>query len=159
MEFGKSYPSTNSWLSKLYIQISILHMSVVPGPASQDIVIKRVLVSPGLQCGDIQFWQPGWSSIFSLFYCFKKKLRKSVLLERRHRNMWNHFASISLNKYFWRHCPLQMSFFNFVSTLVRCLSEGSGAEVSLLTFPIIPCVFRAFLCIFTSGQKTQTIFT
>ncbi len=25
-------------------------MSVVPGPASQDAVIKRVLASPGLQC-------------------------------------------------------------------------------------------------------------
>jgi hypothetical protein len=50
MEFGKSHPSTNSWLSKLYIQISILHMSVVPGPTSQDAVIKRVLASPGLQC-------------------------------------------------------------------------------------------------------------
>jgi hypothetical protein len=32
MEFGKYHPSTNSWLSELYIQISVLHMSVVPGP-------------------------------------------------------------------------------------------------------------------------------
>jgi hypothetical protein len=52
MEFEKSHPSTDSWFSKLYIQISILHMSVVPGPASQDAVFKRVLASPGLQCSD-----------------------------------------------------------------------------------------------------------
>jgi hypothetical protein len=50
MEFGKSHPSTNSWLRKLYIQISVVHMSIVPGPASQDAVIKRVLASPSLQC-------------------------------------------------------------------------------------------------------------
>jgi hypothetical protein len=50
MEFGYSYPSVNSWVSRLYIQISVLQMSVVPRPASQGTVIKRALASPGLQC-------------------------------------------------------------------------------------------------------------
>ncbi len=49
MEFRKSHPSTNSWPSKLYVQISV-HMSIVPGPASQNAVIKCELASPGLQC-------------------------------------------------------------------------------------------------------------
>jgi hypothetical protein len=31
MEFGKSYPSTDSWVSKLHRQIFNLHMCVVPG--------------------------------------------------------------------------------------------------------------------------------
>ncbi len=50
MEFGKSHPSINSWVSKLQIQISVLQMSVVPGPDSQDTVIKRVIASLGLPC-------------------------------------------------------------------------------------------------------------
>ncbi len=40
----------NSRISKLLIQISNIHMCVVPGPASQDAVIKRKYASPGLQC-------------------------------------------------------------------------------------------------------------
>jgi hypothetical protein len=39
-----------SRICKLHIQISNIHMCVVPGPASQVAVIKRVFASPGLQC-------------------------------------------------------------------------------------------------------------
>jgi hypothetical protein len=35
---------------KLHLQISNIHMCVVPGSASQDAVIKRVYTSLGLQC-------------------------------------------------------------------------------------------------------------
>jgi hypothetical protein len=51
MEFRKSHPSTNSWLRKLFLQISILHMSIALGPTSQNAIIKHMLASPGLQCG------------------------------------------------------------------------------------------------------------
>ncbi len=50
IEFGQQHPSSNSWIKKLHIQISILCMSVVPGPASQDAVFKLVYASPALQC-------------------------------------------------------------------------------------------------------------
>ncbi len=50
IEFGQQHPSSNSWIKKLHIQISILCLSVVPGPASQDAVFKLVYASPALQC-------------------------------------------------------------------------------------------------------------
>jgi hypothetical protein len=50
IEFGQQHPSPNSWIKKLHIQISILCMSVVPGPASQDAVFKLVYTSLALQC-------------------------------------------------------------------------------------------------------------
>jgi hypothetical protein len=42
--------ATNSWISKIHIQISKLYVSVVPGPVSQDTVFKLVFASPALQC-------------------------------------------------------------------------------------------------------------
>jgi hypothetical protein len=38
----KAHLSANSRISKLHIQISSVHMCVVPGHASQDVVIKSV---------------------------------------------------------------------------------------------------------------------
>ncbi len=59
MEFGKSYPSTDTWVSILHIQIWKLHMRVVPGSASQDVVIKCVCALLGFQC--VQYvWLPIW---------------------------------------------------------------------------------------------------
>jgi hypothetical protein len=40
IELGKSYLSVDSWVSELHIQIFKLHMHIVPGPASQDAVIR-----------------------------------------------------------------------------------------------------------------------
>jgi hypothetical protein len=50
IELWKTHLAAKSRNSKLLIQISNIHMCVVPGPASQDAVIKRVYASPGLQC-------------------------------------------------------------------------------------------------------------
>jgi hypothetical protein len=50
IEFGQQHPSSNSWIKKLHIKISILCISVVPGPASQGAVFKLVYASPALQC-------------------------------------------------------------------------------------------------------------
>ncbi len=47
--------SAFSRISKLHIQISNIHICVVPGPASQDAVYKRVCTLPGLQCWIILF--------------------------------------------------------------------------------------------------------
>ena len=49
-ELLKTHLAAISRICKLHIQISNIHMCVVPGPASQVAVIKRVYASPGLQC-------------------------------------------------------------------------------------------------------------
>ncbi len=53
MGFGKSYPSTDSCVSKLHLQIFKLHMHFVQGPASQDAFIRRVYALPDLQWGSL----------------------------------------------------------------------------------------------------------
>jgi hypothetical protein len=40
MDSEESHSSSKWWIIKLHIQISELHMCVVPGPASQDAVFK-----------------------------------------------------------------------------------------------------------------------
>jgi hypothetical protein len=50
VELWKTNLSAISRICKLHIQISNVHMCVVPGPASQDAVFKSVYASPGLQC-------------------------------------------------------------------------------------------------------------
>jgi hypothetical protein len=50
IEIWKTHLSINSQICKLYIQISNIHMCVVPGPASQDAVFKREYASSGLPC-------------------------------------------------------------------------------------------------------------
>ncbi len=55
MELAESHPSANWWISKVHIQISELHMCVVPEPASQDAVFKRTYASPGLRCGGCKY--------------------------------------------------------------------------------------------------------
>ncbi len=52
MELLKAHLSALLGICKLHIQISSVHMCVVPGPASQDAVFKRVYASPSLPCGD-----------------------------------------------------------------------------------------------------------
>jgi hypothetical protein len=42
IELWKTYLAGNSMICKLHIQMSNVHMCVVPVPASQDAVIKRV---------------------------------------------------------------------------------------------------------------------
>jgi hypothetical protein len=49
-ELWKTYLAAIPRICKLHIQISNIHMCVVPGPDSQDAVFKRVYASPGLQC-------------------------------------------------------------------------------------------------------------
>jgi hypothetical protein len=49
IEVWKTHLSANSRICKLHIQISNVHMCVVPGPTLQDAVIKCVYASPGLQ--------------------------------------------------------------------------------------------------------------
>jgi hypothetical protein len=50
VELWKTHLSASSRTCKLYIQISNVHICVVPGPASQDAVFKSVYALPGLQC-------------------------------------------------------------------------------------------------------------
>jgi hypothetical protein len=57
-----------SRICKLHIKMSNIHMYVVPGPASQDAVFKRVCASPGLQC-KIKVWMMTFSLSFSLTLC------------------------------------------------------------------------------------------
>jgi hypothetical protein len=49
MELLKAHLSALLGICKLHIQISSVHMCVVPGPDSQDAVFKRVYASPGLR--------------------------------------------------------------------------------------------------------------
>jgi hypothetical protein len=56
IELRKTHLAAISRICKLHIQISNIHMYVVPGPASQDAVIKRVYASPGLQCESPDGW-------------------------------------------------------------------------------------------------------
>ncbi len=42
MEFSKQHLSINMWISGLHIQISNIHLCIVPGPVTQDAVYKRV---------------------------------------------------------------------------------------------------------------------
>ncbi len=50
IELLKTHLSANPRICKLHTQMSNVHMCVVPGPASQVAVIKRVYSLPGLQC-------------------------------------------------------------------------------------------------------------
>jgi hypothetical protein len=50
MDTEESHSSSKWWIIKLHIQISELHMCVVPGPASQDAVFKHIYALPGFQC-------------------------------------------------------------------------------------------------------------
>ncbi len=67
-ELLKTHLAAISRICKLHIQISNIHMCVVPGPASQDAVIKRVYASPGLQCINCYHFPP---RLFLLIYSFK----------------------------------------------------------------------------------------
>jgi hypothetical protein len=51
IELWKTSLLANWRICKLHTQISNVHMCIVPGPALQDAVVKRVYASPGLQCG------------------------------------------------------------------------------------------------------------
>jgi hypothetical protein len=50
IELWETHLAAKLRISKLLIPISNIHICVVPGPASQDAVFKRVYASPGLQC-------------------------------------------------------------------------------------------------------------
>ncbi len=70
MEIWKTHPSINSQICKLYIQISNIHMCVVPGPTSQDAVfIRRVyrvysmLICNFLKKGVIAEWYSALTSV------------------------------------------------------------------------------------------------
>jgi hypothetical protein len=46
-------------ICKLHTQVYSVNMCVVPGPTSQDTVIKRVYVSPGFECAILHIMQKG----------------------------------------------------------------------------------------------------
>ncbi len=50
MDLEESHSSSKWWIITLHIQIFELHMCIVPGPASQVAVFKRIYALPGLQC-------------------------------------------------------------------------------------------------------------
>ncbi len=63
MEFRKEHPSTNLWISWLHIQISNIHMRVVPGPVSQDAVYTRLHICfAGFKVSGLALHWPSWSN-------------------------------------------------------------------------------------------------
>ncbi len=66
MELLKAHLSALLGICKLHIQISSVHMCVVPRPDSQDAVFKRVYASPGLPCIVEHIIQPFGSIILNI---------------------------------------------------------------------------------------------
>ncbi len=61
MEFRKEHPSTNSWISWLQIQISKIHMRVVPGPVSQGS-LHTLICFAGFKVSGLALHWPSWSN-------------------------------------------------------------------------------------------------
>jgi hypothetical protein len=77
MEFGKSHSSSNSWVSKLHIQISNYSYTLSPG----RLFRIQLSATPGLQCGAIllnsvqsvtPYPHDAWSFPYSSTRCLQK---------------------------------------------------------------------------------------
>jgi hypothetical protein len=72
MKLLKAHLSALFGICKLHIQISSVHMGVVPGPALQDAVFKRVYASPVLPCEPVPRKQ-GFSETFLALVFYQTK--------------------------------------------------------------------------------------